>query len=97
LVYWIDKKILLILVLGKYEADVYKLAARLANETGLEYSKKKSWIKSVNEPRSRTDKSLFDLLHKSVASRHDQILCHGFHEFTRIFLYESAKICEIRG
>ena len=29
---------------------------------------------------------LLDILHKSVAQRFNQILCHGFHEFARIFL-----------
>ena len=51
-------------------------------------------------PPSDTDSHgyfLLDLLHKSVTQRFYQILCHGFHEFARIFLYESAKICEICG
>jgi len=37
--------------LDKYEADVYELAEHLANETGLEYSKKKNRVRFLKEER----------------------------------------------
>jgi hypothetical protein len=41
-------------------------------------------------PRSRPLVS-FDLLYKPIKQNRAQILCHGFHEFTRIILNKSAK------
>jgi hypothetical protein len=37
--------------LDKYEADVYELAEMLANETGLEYSKKKNRVMFLKEEK----------------------------------------------
>jgi len=39
----------------------------------------------------------FGLLPRSAMQRLNQIPCHGFHEFARIFLNKSKKICEIHG